>query len=238
MFSALTVAIALATLLLFPLNFLQSMAIGGAGVALVAAAASCLLAPAFFALWNVKLKARDRAERADARWYRRGAGGHAPPRRDRRRHRAGHGRCWRCPRFAPRGRPSTSRRCREGLSARTVGDELARDFPGQDSSPVQLAVEAGPGRRRHRCAPWPAGGARSRPSRRWATPRRLDGTTWQIEAIARGDAAGVPVREAVESIRGYDTELSVLVGGEAADFIDQQSAIGSALVPAMVMLAR
>lgn len=68
-FSAVTVAIALATLLVFPLNFLQSMAIGGAAVALVAAAAACLIAPAFFALWNVKLKARDRAARADARWY-------------------------------------------------------------------------------------------------------------------------------------------------------------------------
>ncbi len=234
-FSALTVSIALATLLLFPLNFLQSMAIGGAGVALVAAAASCLIAPAFFALWNVKLKAKDRAQRADARWYRVAQGVMRRP-----------GAIaavtalvmvvLALPALRSTWTPVDIKTLPEGLSARTVGDELARDFPGQDSSPVQLAVEAGRG-----------DGAQVRALARQVAdepaiasvgqPRRLDGTTWQIEAIARGDAAGVPAREAVESIRGYDTELSVLVGGEAADFIDQQTAIGSALVPAMIMLA-
>ena len=234
-FSALTVSIALATLLLFPLNFLQSMAIGGAGVALVAAAASCLIAPAFFALWNVKLKAKDRAQRADARWYRVAQGVMRRP-----------GAiaavtalvmvALALPALRSTWTPVDIKTLPEGLSARTVGDELARDFPGQDSSPVQLAVEAGRG-----------DGAQVRALARQVAdepaiasvgePRRLDGTTWQIEAIARGDAAGVPAREAVESIRGYDTELSVLVGGEAADFIDQQAAISSALVPAMIMLA-
>ena len=234
-FSALTVAIALATLLLFPLNFLQSMAIGGAGVALVAAAASCLLAPAFFALWNVKLKAKDRSQRADARWYRVAQGVMRRP-----------GAiaavtalvmvALALPALRATWTPVDIKTLPEGLSARTVGDELARDFPGQDSSPVQLAVQAGRG-----------DGAQVRALARKVAdepaiasvgePRRLDGATWQIEAIARGDAAGVPAREAVESIRAYDTPLSVLVGGEAADFIDQQDAIGSALVPAMVMLA-
>ena len=124
----------------------------------------------------------------------------------------------------------------EGLSARTVGDELQRDFPGQNSSPVQLAVQAGPGQGPEvrdlakRVAGEPAIVAVQ-------APRRLDGSTWQIEAVARGDAAAPPVREAVESIRAYDTGLSVLVGGEAADFLDQQSAIGSRLVPAIVLLS-
>jgi RND superfamily putative drug exporter len=52
-FSAATVAIALATLIVFPLNFLQSMAIGGAGVAIMAALSACVIAPALFAIWNV-----------------------------------------------------------------------------------------------------------------------------------------------------------------------------------------
>ncbi len=234
-FSALTVAIALATLLLFPLNFLQSMAIGGAGVALVAALASCVIAPAFFALWNVKLRARDRTERADARWY---GIAKAVMRRP--------GAVTAVtalvmiilalPALRATWTPVDIQTLPEGLSARTVGDALARDFPGQDSSPVQLAVEAGRG-----------DGAQVRAlAERVArepgiasvgAPRSLDGSTWQIEAIAKGDAAGEPVREAVESIRAYDIQLSVLVGGEAADFIDQQSAIGDALVPALLMLA-
>ncbi len=234
-FSAATVAIALATLLLFPLNFLQSMAIGGAGVALVAAAAACVIAPAFFALWNVKLKARDRAERADARWY---GVAQAVMRRP--------GAVTAVtalvmvvlalPALRAEWTPVDIKTVPQGLSARTVGDQLARDFPGQDSSPVQLAVQAGPGDGAKvralagRVAREPAIAA-------VGTPRRLDGSTWQIEAVARGDAAGEPVRSAVESIRSYRTELPVLVGGEAAEFIDQQSAIGSRLVPAMLLLA-
>ena len=70
-----------------------------------------------------------------------------------------------------------------------------------------------------------------------SAPRSLDGSTWQIDAIARGDAAAEPARQAVESIRAYDPPFEVLVGGEAAEFVDQQSAIGSALVPALITLA-
>ncbi len=234
-FSALTVAIALATLLLFPLNFLQSMAIGGAGVALVAAAASCLIAPAFFALWNVKLKARERSERSDARWY---SVARSVMRRP--------GTvtaitalvmvALALPALRATWTPVDIQTLPEGLSARTVGDELQRDFPGQDSSPVQLAVEAGRGDAADVRA-LAAQVAREPAIASVATPRRLDDSTWQIEAVARGDAAGEPVREAVESIRAYDTPLPVLVGGEAAEFIDQQSAIGAALVPALLMLA-
>jgi len=234
-FSALTVAIALATLLLFPLNFLQSMAIGGAGVALVAAAASCLIAPAFFALWNVKLKARDRAERADARWYRvaqavmRRPGAVAAVT-------AVVMVMLALPALRAEWTPVDIKTLPEGLSARTVGDELARDFPGQDSSPVQLAVEAGKGDTA-KVRALAARVAKEPGVAQVAPPQQLDGSTWQIEAIADGDAAGAPARQAVESIRAYDAGLPVLVGGEAADFIDQQSAIGSRLVPAMLMLA-
>ena len=234
-FSAVTVAIALATLLVFPLNFLQSMAIGGAGVALVAAAASCLIAPAFFAMWNVKLKARERSARADERWYR-------VAQRVMRRPGAVAVVtalvmvALALPALRAEWTPVDIRTLPEGLSARTVGDELQRDFPGQDSSPVQLAVEAG------RDQGPEVQALADRVGREPAiasvqAPRSLDGSTWQIEAVARGDAAGEPVRAAVESIRGYDTGMPVLVGGEAAEFIDQQSAIGSRLVPAMLMLA-
>ena len=51
-FSAVTVACALITLTVFPQGFLKSMGIAGATVALVAAAAALVLAPALFALWG------------------------------------------------------------------------------------------------------------------------------------------------------------------------------------------
>ncbi len=235
LFSAATVAIALATLLVFPLKFLQSMAIGGAGVAVVAALASCLIAPALFALWNVKLKARSRGEGAHDRWYRIA---------QRVMRRPGPIAvvtailmvALALPSLRAQWTPVDVGTVPHGLSARTVGDALARDFPQQDSSPVLIVVEGGRGAGSQvralagRVAGTP-GIAAVQP------PRRLDAHTWRIGAIARGEAAGKPAREAVRSIRADATPLSVLVGGEAAEFIDQQDAIGSRLVLAVGLLA-
>lgn len=54
-FSAATVAVALSTLIIFPLGFLKSMGIAGATVAVVAAVAALTVAPAFMGLWGAKL---------------------------------------------------------------------------------------------------------------------------------------------------------------------------------------
>ena len=75
LFSAATVACALATLTLFPQGFLRSMGIAGASVAVVAALAAVTVSPAMLGLWGRKL-ARQGAgagaagARADDRWYR------------------------------------------------------------------------------------------------------------------------------------------------------------------------
>jgi RND superfamily putative drug exporter len=235
MFSAATVAIALATLLVFPLKFLQSMAIGGAGVAVVAALASCLIAPALFALWNVKLKARSRGSGAHDRWYRIAKGVMRRP-----------GPiavvtavlmlALALPALRAQWTPVDVDTVPHGLSARTVGDALARDFPGQDSSPLLIVAEAGPS-----AAPQvkelAARVGRTPGIAKVQRPQQLDPHTWRIAAIARGDAAGERAREAVRSIRGQAGPLPVLVGGEAADFIDQQDAIGSRLVLSVGLLA-
>ena len=57
-FSAVTVACALATLTLFPQGFLKSMGIAGAVVAVVAALAALTISPALLALWGRKLARR------------------------------------------------------------------------------------------------------------------------------------------------------------------------------------
>ena len=74
-YSAVTVSVSLLTLTLFPLNFLQSMGIAGAVVALVAAAASLIAAPALFALWGRKLLVKQRRPRIDGPA---GTGSHTP----------------------------------------------------------------------------------------------------------------------------------------------------------------
>jgi RND superfamily putative drug exporter len=233
-FSAATVALAMATLTVFPLNFLQSMGIGGASVAVIAALASLTIAPALFALWNVKLKARDRGGAHD-RWY-----------RIARRVMARPGLiaavtavlmvALAIPSLRAVWTPVDIDTVPEGHSARTVGDALASGFPGQDSSPVLLVAEAEAGE---------GAEVRSLADRVAATdgiasvqpPERLDASTWRIDAIAEGDAAGDAARGAVESIRADSGPLPVLVGGEAASFIDQQQAIGSRMPLAIGLLA-
>ena len=233
-FSAATVALALATLIVFPLNFLQSMGIGGAAVAIVAAFASLTIAPAFFALWNVKLKARERRAAHD-RWYRVAGRVMSRP-----------GLIAVVTAFVMIALTIPSLRAiwtpvdvgsvPQGLSSRTVGDALAADFPGQDSSPVLLVAGGGPGERQE---------VQELAGRVAATdgissvqpPQYLGSSTWRIEAVAEGEAAGEEARKAVEAIRAEPGTLPVLVGGEAAAFLDQQIGIGDRMPLAIALLA-
>lgn len=232
-YSAATVALALMALTVFPLNFLQSMGIGGATVAVVAALASLIIAPAFFALWNVKLKARERRGAYD-RWYRVANAVMKRP-----------GLiavvtatlmiALTIPSLRAIWTPVDVSTVPEGLSSRTVGDALAADFPGQDSSPVLLVAEGGPG------ASDQVEQLANRVSNTTGiesvqSPEYLGSSTWQIEAVAQGTAAGEAARNAVETIRAEPGPLSVLVGGEAASFIDQQKGIGERLPLAIILL--
>ncbi len=91
-FSAVTVACALATLTLFPQGFLKSMGIAGAVTAVVAALASLIVSPALLAVWGRKL-ARTDARAADTdRWYRFARARHAPSRARRGGDRGAHAR--------------------------------------------------------------------------------------------------------------------------------------------------
>jgi uncharacterized membrane protein YdfJ with MMPL/SSD domain len=235
LYSAATVAIALAALLLFPLSFLRSMGIGGATVALVAATASFVIAPALFSLWNVKLRARRSRTDGAARWY-----------WVARRVMARPGLvavlttavmvALTLPALRAEWTPVDVTSVPEDLSARTVGDTLASDFPREETNPVLVTVEAGPGERE--AVEAFAGEIAGAPGvDSVGEPRSLDGSTWQIDVAARGEATAEPAREAVEAVRDQDTAFPVLVGGEAAEFMDQQDAIGSRLPLALGVLA-
>jgi uncharacterized membrane protein YdfJ with MMPL/SSD domain len=233
-YSAATVALALATLIVFPLNFLQSMGIGGAAVAVVAAFASLTIAPAFFALWNVKLKARERRSAHD-RWYRVANLVMSRP-----------GMiavvtavlmiALTIPSLRAVWTPVDVGSVPQGLSSRTVGDALAADFPGQDSSPVLLVASAAPADRR--AVDELAGRVATTAGIEQVQPPEFIGSsTWRIEAIAEGGAAGEAARNAVEAIRAAPGSVPVLVGGEAASFIDQQEGIGERMPLAIFLLA-
>ncbi len=232
-YSAATVALALMALVVFPLNFLQSMGIGGAVVAVVAALASLIIAPAFFALWNVKLKARERRGAYD-RWFKvanlvmKRPGLIAVVT-------AALMIALTIPSLRAVWTPVDVSTVPEGLSSRTVGDALAEDFPGQDSSPVLLVADGGPSER-NAVDQLASKVSNTSGIESVQQPEYLGSSTWQIAAIARGTAAGESARSAVEEIRADSGPLPVLVGGEAAAFIDQQKGIGERMPLAILLL--
>jgi len=226
LFSAATVACALATLTLFPQGFLQSMGIAGAAVAIVAALASLIVSPARLGLWGLKLARHGSAPAGSGdRWYR-------FARRVMRRPGVvaaltaavmiaaalpALGAVW--------SAPDDSSVIPTGQSSRTVADALTRDFAGAGRSPVTVAIHA----------PAANGAAVTSFARRIAgfsgvtgvsAPRRLPHSTWQLNASVAGDSAGATAQRVVNEIRATPTPFTARVTGDAATFVDQQNAIG------------
>ncbi|MFB9313138.1 MMPL family transporter [Nocardioides plantarum] len=232
-FSAATVAVALVTLTVFPLGFLKSMGIAGAVVAVVAAVASLVITPAILGLWGAKLARRRTASGSEGRWYRLS---HAVMRRP--------GAvaavtavvmlALAAPALRAEWSPIDATAVPEDLSARVVSDALAAQYDGTGSTPVTVAVtgdEAG--------ASTLADGAATLPGVVEATPaQRLDATTWQVDLTVSGDAAGDDARRVVGEVRDLAdaTGTDALVAGPAAEFVDQQDAIGSSLPLAVALL--
>jgi RND superfamily putative drug exporter len=232
-YSSVTVAISLLTLTLFPLNFLQSMGIAGTVVALMAGAVSLVVAPAVFALWGRKLEVAPR-RRGSHGWYRLA---HAVMRRP-----GGVAAATAvlmvaaaAPALRAEWSPVDSSVIPKDKSARTVADRLATDFARPDTDPVTVVLGAPRG---------DVAGVRAFAEQLTglpgaaavATPSRLDERTWQIAVTPEGDAAGEAAQALVEGIRAQDTQYDVYVAGAAAEFVDQQDAISSRLLPAGLVL--
>ena len=189
LFSAATVACALATLTLFPQNFLKSMGIAGASVAVVAALSAVVVSPAMLGLWGRKLARRERASGEPDRWYRfaravmRRPGTVAAVT-------AAVMVVATLPALSVVWSPaSDSSVIPVGQSSRTVADALTTDFAGAGQSPVTVAIRA----------PASDGAAVSAFAqridgltgvKRVTAPQFLGDSTWQVNAVVVGDPAG------------------------------------------------
>ena len=200
LFSAATVACALATLTLFPQGFLKSMGIAGASVALVAALSAVVVSPAMLALWGRKLARRDRPSRQPDRWYRFARGGHASAGRGGGGHRGGDGGGGAARR--ERRVVAVERQLGDpvGQSARTVADALRTDFGGAGQSPVTVAIRA-PASDRAAVDAFAQRVARVAGVKRVSPPRLLGDSTWQVNAAVAGDPAGASAQRIVNQIR-------------------------------------
>ena len=225
---------------MFPLGFIKSMGIAGAVVAVVAATAALVISPAMFGLWGAKL-----GRKRPARGRRTPAGGTASrtrscadPARSRSR------RAWSCSpwprrRSARSGRPIDSSVIPTDKSSRTVADAVAADFGGTGGSPMTIAITTDGDADDAAAVAAYADEVNALPGVVVpGTPVQLDATTWQLDVTAEGEPDGAVAQQLVEDTRAVDARarIDAMVAGPAADFVDQQSAIGSRLPLAVGLL--
>jgi uncharacterized membrane protein YdfJ with MMPL/SSD domain len=234
-FSALTVAAAMASLVVFPLRFLQSIGIGGAVVALTAAATSLLLLPALFALLGPRLARRAPAPTDHGLWYRLAGGVMRRP-----------GiiatattvllLALALPTLHTKWSGIDASVLPASQSSRVVADTIAREFPGSDSTPTVLAVSA-PANASPRLAVYAKQLAGVPGVTSVSTPHRLSADTWQLDAATSGDPIGATAQRALDRIRSLPAPYPVAVGGQAAQFHDRQASIASSLPLGLAILA-
>ncbi|MDQ3758665.1 MAG: MMPL family transporter, partial [Actinomycetota bacterium] len=228
-YSSITVAGALAALAIFPQRFLYSMGIGGALVALAAAAIALTVLPAVLALLGERVNSlspaflQRRAE-ADSRpasegfWYRLSRTVMRIP---------GRIALGSAALLIALGIPFLSIKFTsvdaqvlpEDTSARQVDNELRAEFPPFRDSPVQLYFEGS--RREAKSlaneASKLAGVAEVQP------PIALDSDAWALEVISTRPPLAEQSQDLVASLRGLDG--GALVTGFTANFVDLQESL-------------
>jgi uncharacterized membrane protein YdfJ with MMPL/SSD domain len=229
LFSAVTVAGALAGLLVFPQRFLYSMGLGGLLVALIAAAIALIVLPAILALLGKRVNAlapaflQSRAER-DARpmehgfWYRLSRTVMRVP---------GRIAVATAALLIALGIPFLSiefttvdaRVLPTSAGARQVDDALRTEFPPFRTTPLRLAVD-GDERDAQRIA---RNAARTEGVAAVNPPTELRGGVWAVEAVSSSEALTEESQDLAERLR--DIPGDVLVTGDSAHFVDLQDSL-------------
>lgn len=232
-FSSLTVAAALASLIVFPQRFLYSMGFGGSLVTLLAAAVSLTVLPAVLTLLGTRVNS------LSPKFLRRRAEAETRPDEQ--------GFWYRLSRFVMRrpapiatvsalflivlGLPFLNIKFTaadpailpEDASARQVYDAMQTDFPPHRDTPIWVSVEGG----------GPADAARVRAEVRKADgvlaalpPQRVAPELRVIQAVSTNIFRSEQSQSTVEAIREIEVPgATVEVGGATADFVDFQNSL-------------
>jgi uncharacterized membrane protein YdfJ with MMPL/SSD domain len=233
LFSSLTVAGALASLLVFPQRFLYSMGLGGSLVALIAGAIALLVLPAILALLGSRVNAlspkflhrraeRDATQTGAGFWYRLSRVVMRFPGRIAAASAA---------LLIALGIPFLSiefttvdaQVLPSSASAREVDDRLRADFPPFRDTPIQLAVT---GDRREvqqvadQASELPGVAAVNR-------PERLDGETSIVEVVSSTGPLTSESQDLVDRLRALPDGIQVT--GFTAEFMDLQTSLGDHL---------
>jgi uncharacterized membrane protein YdfJ with MMPL/SSD domain len=250
LFTALTVAGALASLLVFPLRFLYSMGIGGMVVSLSAGAVALIVLPAVLVALGPRVnslapgwlqRSAARSARASDRgvWFRLGQGVMRRP-----------GLvalvtsvvllAIATPALHLQLIPADAHVLPSSSQSRQISETLGKDFSSDGSQTISMVVpaSASSGKRVDGLAARAQAVAAGQASET-TPPRYLGRDTWEIELLPRGSGASVANQRLVKRLRrlaGVGGAPNLLVGGTTAGFIDQKAAIASNLPLALVIL--
>jgi putative drug exporter of the RND superfamily len=248
LYSSLTVAGALACMLVFPLRFLYSMGVGGALVALAAGAVSLLVLPAVLLVLGSRINALApaRLQRRAARSARAGGSGgwYALARGVMRRPglvaliTAGALIVVALPALRVQLTPADAHVLPASSQPRVVAEALTNEFAVDPSESITMLVRAP----RHT-----EGGMVASIERRArllagsraavAPPRFIGRRLWEIEVQPSGVEGSSANQLLVKRLRALSSPPQLLVGGGTAWFVDQKAAIASHLPLALVILA-
>ena len=234
-FSALTVAAAMLSLVVFPLRFLQSIGIGGAVVALTAAATSLIVLPALFVLLGARLGASQPAPAANGFWYRLARGVMRRPGIIATATITGL-LLLAMPTLGTKWSGIDASVLPTTQSSRVVSDAITRDFPAANATPTFVAVSA-PASAGPELAAYAHRLARVPDVRSVSPAHRLSSTTWELTAAVAGSPIGTTAQTTLHDIRTMPTPYPSAVGGQAAEFHDQQASIAASLPLALAILA-
>jgi uncharacterized membrane protein YdfJ with MMPL/SSD domain len=233
-FSALTVAAAMASLTVFSLRFLQSIGIGGAVVALMAAATSLTLLPALFVLLGTRIGRSKAAPTGQGLWYRLAGGVMRRP-----------GiiaavtvsalLLLAFPTLHTKWSGTDASVLPSSQSSRVVADTIGQQFDAQAGTPMILAVIA-PATAGPRLDAYAHTLARVSDITAVSQPRRLSGDTWQINLYTSSPPIQPAAQRALNDVRSLSAPYPTLVGGQAAAFHDQQSSIAASLPLGLALL--
>ena len=245
LFSAVTVAAALAALVVFPQRFLYSMGLGGAAVALVAAVVSLTVLPALLAVlgprvnalslkrWRVALQ-RDAAAERSGFWYRLSQ--------------------WVMARAAPVAIATSVLLIAMGIpflrveftgvdasvlpesaSGRIVDDALGRDFPPNPAAAIVVAMPA-PASERAAVEDYAERLGSIDGVAAVAPVAEPVGGLWRIDVIPSDPVRSEEAQAVVDSVRGVAAPFPARTGGDTASFMDLQSSLADRLPLALLIL--
>jgi uncharacterized membrane protein YdfJ with MMPL/SSD domain len=250
LYSSLTVAGALASMLVFPIRFLYSMGIGGGIVALSAGAVSLLVLPAVLVALGPRINAlspkrlqRSAAKTAQASeqgaWYRLARGVMRRP-----------GLVAlvtaavlllaALPSLRMALTPADAHVLPASSEARIVAETLTRDFPVDASQTITIVARSPASASLHVAAIAARAGRIAGAQAAVGTPRYVGHGVWEIELQPRGVEAAPANQALVKNLRTIGaggTSSTLLVGGATAWFVDQKAAISAHLPLALLILA-